>query len=404
MRARRAQLGSAASLLALSLAAAPLAGCGVFEDSSSAKAKVTASTAPARAIAPDVSSIGRGPIKVALILPLTGAGEGAAAAASLRNAAELAVADGGQDLTLLIGDDRGTAEGARAATAQALGEGAELVVGPLFAPSVAAASAVARGQNRPLIAFSTDVGVAQKGTYLLSFLPQNEVERILDYAAAQGRRSIAALVPDTSYGAVVEAQFRESAARRGLRVAGLERYTPGQPGPAVARLAPLWAGDAPQIDGLLIPEAGEGLPAVGEALRAAGFNPTRVKPLGTGVWNDPRALRVASLQGGWFAAPDSAGFRAFATRYKARFGQEPNRVATLAYDAVSLAAALARTQGAKRFSEPTLQTATGFSGADGVFRFRPDGTNERALAVLQVANGATSVASAAPTTLGASGT
>lgn len=404
MRARRAQLRSAASLIALALAASPLAGCGLVEDSSNAKAKVTASTAPARAIAPDASSIGRGPVKVALILPLTGAGQGAAAAASLRNAAELAIADGGPGITLLIGDDRGTAEGARAATAQALGEGAELVVGPLFAPSVSAASAVARAQNRPMIAFSTDVGVAQKGIYLLSFLPQNEVERILDYAAAQGRRSIAALVPDTTYGAVVEAQFRESAARRGIRVAGLERYTPGEPGPAVARLAPLWAGAAPQIDGLLIPESGDGLAAVGAALQSAGFNPARVKPLGTGVWNDPRALRVASLQGGWFAAPDSAGFNAFATRYKARFGQEPSRVATLAYDAVSLAAALARTQGARRFSEPALQTATGFAGADGVFRFRADGTNERALAVLQVANGATSVASAAPKALGASGT
>ena len=102
--------------------------------------------------------------------------------------------------------------------------------------------------------------------------------------------------------------------------------------------------------------------------------------------------------------PDSAGFNAFADRYRNRFGADPTRVATLSYDAVSLAAALARTQGSQRFSEPVLTNASGFAGADGVFRFRQDGTNERALAVLEVRNGAAATVSPAPRTLGQSGT
>ena len=56
------------------------------------------------------------------------------------------------------------------------------------------------------------------------------------------------------------------------------------------------------------------------------------------------------------------------------------RTATLAYDAVALVAALARTQGPQRFSPEVLTNPSGFAGIDGLFRFRPDGTNERGLA------------------------
>ena len=91
------------------------------------------------------------------------------------------------------------------------------------------------------------------------------------------------------------------------------------------------------------------------------------------------------MQGGLYAAPDPSGFRAFAGRYRTKYGAEPVRTATLAYDAVALVAALARTQGPQRFSPDVLTSPSGFAGIDGLFRFRPDGTNERGLAVMRVA-------------------
>ena len=120
------------------------------------------------------------------------------------------------------------------------------------------------------------------------------------------------------------------------------------------------------------------------------------------MWNDARVLSLPALQGAWFAAPDSSGFTAFAARYRAKFGSDPTRIATLAYDAVSLVAALARTQGSQRFSQSVLTSPAGFNGADGVFRFHPDGQNERGLAVLAIGNGTTSVISAAPHSFGVS--
>jgi ABC-type branched-subunit amino acid transport system substrate-binding protein len=208
----------------------------------------------------DGRTIGNGSVKVALILPMSGQGQGSVAAASMRNAAELAIAEfQNPDLTILVKDDRGTAEGARQAAEEAVAEGAELFIGPLFAGSVQAAGQVAKQAGKPVLAFSTDATVASRGVYLLSFLAQEEVDRIIGYASNQGRRSFAALVPENTYGNVVEASFREAAAKRGARVVAMERYAPGQAAAAVQRIAPLIAGPAAQADALFIPDTAEGL-------------------------------------------------------------------------------------------------------------------------------------------------
>jgi ABC-type branched-subunit amino acid transport system substrate-binding protein len=107
-------------------------------------------------------------------------------------------------------------------------------------------------------------------------------------------------------------------------------------------------------------------------------------------------MQTPGLEGGWYAAPESNGFRSFAGRYRARYGNDPVRTATLAYDAVALVAALVKTQGQQRFSEQILTNSSGFAGIDGVFRFRTDGLSERGLAVMQVAPGGGRPVSPAP--------
>jgi ABC-type branched-subunit amino acid transport system substrate-binding protein len=349
---------------------------------------------------PGGTTLGTGPVKVALILPMSAAGQGAVVAQSMHNAAEMALSEfQGSDITLLVKDDRGTPEGAQAAAQQALAEGAELIIGPLFAGSVQATGQVARERGKSVIGFSSDASVATHGVYLLSFLVQEEVDRIVAFAAAQGRRSLAAMIPETAYGRVAEARLQQAAARQGIRIAALEYYPAGQPQVAVQRLSRVIGGPAPQADALFIPDNGDGLPAVAQALQMAGFDPMRVKPLGTGVWNEPRVFGLPALQGGWFAAPDNRGFEAFAERYRARFNTDPIRLATLSYDAVTLAAALARMQGAQGFSDGMLTNPAGFAGADGVFRFNPDGTNARALTVQELRGGAAVAISGAPRTL-----
>jgi outer membrane PBP1 activator LpoA protein len=148
----------------------------------------------------------------------------------MKNAAEMASAEfKNPDIQLLVKDTGGTPQGTQAVTQQALNEGAQIIIGPLFAQSVSAAGQLARPRGVPVIAFSTDANVAARGVYLLSFLPESDVHRIVDYAVSHGKRSFAALVPENAYGAVIEAAFQQAVARRGGRVVALERYSLSPP-------------------------------------------------------------------------------------------------------------------------------------------------------------------------------
>jgi len=376
--------------LGIAVAAFALAAC-----SSGAFDRLGTETPEPQTTLPPQSAIGAGQIRVGLILPLSAQGNAGIAALSMKNAAEMALAEFKEpNIQLLVKDDAGTPQGAQAAAQQAIGEGAEIIIGPLFAQSVSAVGGIARARNIPVIAFSTDASVAARGVYLLSFLPESDVRRIVDFAISRGKRSFAALLPDNAYGSVVEAAFQQEVARRGGRVIALEKYPldPGAMGEAVRRVARA----AASADSIFIPDSADAVPQVVTALAANHVNLKRVQLLGTGLWDEARIFETPALNGGWYAAPDSAGFRGFATRYRGRYGQDPVRTATLAYDAVALVAALVKTQGPQRFSEAILTGSSGFAGIDGIFRFRPDGTNERGLAVLRVAPGGGQVVSPAP--------
>ena len=385
----------------LATAGAFLAGCSGNSSFFQSASAPTAPAAPPPAGAP-TSTVGTGEVKAALILPVSAGGNAGLAGQAMRNAAEMALAEfNAPNVQLLVKDDAGNTDAARQGAQQALDEGAAIILGPLFAQSVSAVGQVARARNVPVIAFSTDTNVASRGVYLLSFLPESDVARIVQYAESAGKRSYGALIPDNPYGTVVEAAFRQDVARRGGQVVAIERYPHDKAGMAgpIKNVAQAGA----RIDAIFIPDSGDVLPDVVQTLGASGANPKKLQLLGTGLWDDPRIYSVAALDGGWYAAPDSAGYRNFAQRYRARYMQDPVRTATLAYDAVALIAALVKTQGPQRFSPETLTNPSGFSGIDGLFRFRADGTNERGLAVLRVTSSGPQIISPAPRSFGSSG-
>jgi ABC-type branched-subunit amino acid transport system substrate-binding protein len=342
-------------------------------------------------------AVGTGQVKVGLVLPLSASGNAGVAALSMKNAAEMALAEfQNPNIQLLIKDDSGSAQGAQQGTQQALDEGAEIILGPLFAASVPATAQLVRPRGVSVIAFSTDSSVAGRGVYLLSFLPESDVNRIVDYAAGTGKRSFAALVPDNAYGNVAEAAFKQAVGRKGGRIVAFEKY--GADRATAARTVAQALGGA---DTLFIADDGDSVVAVADALTAAGANLRNIQLLGTGLWDNPRVFASPALQGGLYAAPDPSGFRNFSGRYRTKFGAEPVRTATLAYDAVALVAALARTQGGQRFSAEVLTNPSGFAGIDGLFRFRSDGSNERGLAVMKVATGGGTPVAGSPKSFGA---
>ncbi|HXC57543.1 MAG TPA: penicillin-binding protein activator [Rhizomicrobium sp.] len=336
------------------------------------------------------------PVRVGVILPFaSGTPAVKALSAAMMKAAEMAVYDSGnKDILLMTADEGTTPESAAGAAVRLLDQGAEIIVGPLYAPSVRAIRHEARDRGVPVLAFSTDRSVAGDGVYLMGFLPQNDTDRVVAYALAQGHHKFAALVPSTPYGDVTLDAMKAVVTDGKGELGDVQHFSATVDG-VLAPAATIARTDA---DAVFIPQGGPVLRAAAPVLGTSGFDPTKVKLLGTGVWNDPANAAEPMLNGAWFAAPDPKDEIAFNAKYREMFGSTPPPLAALSYDAMSLIAVLAKGEPYKRFTRAALADPNGFAGADGLFRFAPDGTAERGLAVLSVAPDGFHVVDPAPTT------
>jgi len=338
------------------------------------------------------------PVRVALLLPLSNpSADTRAIADALSRAAEMAVLESGNpNIILMPRDDGGSPERAAAAAAKAIDDGAEIILGPLFAQSVTAVAPVSRARGIPVIAFSSDRAVGGQGVYLLSFQPETEVNRIVSYAARRGHTSFAALVPQTPYGEKIAGAFRETVTQMGARMDAVENFAPypdrvGEPARRVAALG---------SDAVLIAQDGAALNAIAPVLALSAQGGKRAKFLGTGLWDNAATAREPMLAGGWYAAPQPNRWRSFTERYKTTFDlpNDPPRIATLAYDAVTLVALLSSGAPFKRYTNAALTDPNGFSGVDGIFRFKDNGAADRGLAIMEVSPNGASVVDQAPST------
>lgn len=303
------------------------------------------------------------------------------------NAAQLAVFDiGGSGFELMPRDTGGTPENAVIAVRDAIASGAQMVIGPLFAADVAAVKQDLRTHGLPMLALSTDVSLAEPGLYVMGFAPTPQVERVVSYAAAQGARRFAAMIPTGPYGNLVRQAFEESVAKNGGEIVALENE---------GNIAGL-AARRDQIEALLLPFGGSQLRRIAGQLGAAGFTKEQTKLLGTGLWDEPGLAQGQPLLiGGIFAAAEPEARERFMASYKENYGQEPPRLATLAYDATALAVALAHRG---EIDRSLLTSPSGFAGLDGLFRLTAGGQVERGLAVNEVTATGSRVIAPAPAT------
>lgn len=357
------------------------------------------------ALAPSEPSgeiLGTGQTRVALLLPLSAEGGVGQLGQAMKNAANLALNNfPNNNIQIIVKDTAGNSNTAQLAAQQAIAEGAELILGPLVSANVKAAGAVARAAGRPLIGFSTDVTAAGRGVYLLSFLPQSDVNRIVAHAASNGRRSFGALLPQNAYGTIIEAAFRTAVAQSGGRVVAIERYPLNQD--AIAASIERFSALKDQIDTIFLPDSGDAVPFIAENLAKAGMNTGNKLIIGTGTWDDPRVQRSVTLTGGRFPAPDNVKYQEFRVQYLNAYGVEPPRKSTLGYDAVTLAAGLVIQAGPQPFRLDILTDRNGFIGTDGVFRFLSNGTNQRGLAIYEISNQSARVLEPAPMNFNSTG-
>jgi branched-chain amino acid transport system substrate-binding protein len=340
-----------------------------------------------------------GTVKVALLLPVTGSGSTPAVAKALKQAAELALFDfDNPNVSLVPKDTKGTPDGARLAAESAIKDSAELIIGPLFAQEVAGAAPVARQAGIPMIAFSSDEKVAGNGVYLLSFQAGRDVPRIVSFAISRGKRNFAQLIPQSPYGRIAESAFAKAVSDGGGETSVRASFPPDDSnamlGP-VRQIANAIKGGQ-KVEAVFLPAGREELPALAPLLASADLTSGRVQFIGTGQWDYPNIGGERALIGGWYPAPDPKGWSNFVQRYSKTYGSVPPRLASLAYDAVSLAVSLSQNPPGQRYDMGQLTRASGFAGIDGLFRLLPGGTCERGLAILEVREGGPVVIDPAP--------
>ncbi|MDD5585777.1 MAG: penicillin-binding protein activator [Alphaproteobacteria bacterium] len=325
-------------------------------------------------------------IQVAALLPLSG--KNAPLGQAMMNAAQMAVFDvAPSNFELMPRDTGGSAEGALNAARDAIASGAQLLIGPLFAADVAAVKPAVQTSNVNMLALSTDVSLAEPGVYVMGFAPAPQVERVVSYAASQGAHRFAALIPANAYGKLVQQAFEETVRKSGGTIVAMD---------SPAHVQAL-AEKRDQIDALLLPLGGEELRQTVNHLASLGLDRNKVRLLGTGLWDEPGlGGRLEMLVGGWYAAAEPEAREHFVSNYKKTYGQEPPRLATLTYDATSLAAVLA-TQGG-HFDRASLANPSGFAGIDGIFRFTRQGLAERGLAVNEITVSGSRIIDPAPST------
>ncbi|MEO1016873.1 MAG: penicillin-binding protein activator [Pseudomonadota bacterium] len=366
---------------------------------------------PAPPVAPP-EPVPAGPVKIAFLAPLTGGAE--LIGQDLLAAAELALFSRPGDIMLLPRDTMGTPQGAEAAVRDAIAEGAEIIVGPLFSAAAAAIGPIAAEDGLKVLAFSNDATVARPDLFVLGFRPEEQVERVVAFARSRGLTRIAALAPDNAYGMRAMAAWRDA----GPETPANPAILPEQPPRALAypteisdlsgyirdftrydaRLrearaelpldadpdtAAIEAVPFEDAQAILIADGGAHLRAIAALMAFYDVRPGDVQLLGTDLWREDRnALREPALQGGWFASTDPLNEERFDARFRQSFGRKPHELAGLAFDAVTLAILAA---GIDRTMPTSLLTSpSGYQGVTGIFRLRPDGLTDHGLAILQV--------------------
>jgi len=333
--------------------------------------------------------LGNGPVRVVLLTPSSAEGGLGTVGISIRNGAKMAIdkinsnPQFASNIHVVVKDTGGNAVKAKALAAQAVSEGASLILGPLRADSVRAAGSVARAAGIPLIGYSNNSGASSPGIYLLNILPETEVLRSVKYAQNFGRKNFAAIVPRTDFGQIQEGAFRVAAAETGAAVHGIYQFSNEEEArTAIEQLVPFLISGT--VDAIFLPDRATA-PSIAVLLESAQIEKNDITIIGSADWDgDVKISQTPFLTGAFFPAVDGAGYERLKPEYESVYGVAPHPMATFAYTSVLLANSSSLANATPRYDRNQLTRPSGFAGQDGVFRFFDNGTNQHALVMKQV--------------------
>ena len=366
-------------------------------------------------------------LRIGVLLPLSG--QLGSLGQDLLKSAQLALfANDSQRLLLYPEDTKGTPEGTKKALKRLDKLGVDVIVGPLLAENVDAATPFAKSNNTPVLALSSDAKVAGKNVFLMSYLPEDQARAAARYAVNQGRYSLATLTPDDDYGLEMANIFRNEAESLGVslttpivydaksaditkplaqllkldeaaKILEMERKLleaeflmvgEAMDDVSLTRLRDIKEAEPVPIiefDALFIPASAQSMPLVASQLAFYDVDPRSILLLGTARWHDKAILqnRGEYLGGARFIAPSKGSKSKFDSMFSKTYGETPQALSLLVYDAVYIFHQLTKTlPNDKRFILKALKESPVFYGLSGGIRFLENGLNRRSYDIAEI--------------------
>ncbi|NVO56511.1 penicillin-binding protein activator [Rhodobacteraceae bacterium B1Z28] len=343
------------------------------------------------------------PVPVALLVPRSG---DAALAQSLENAARLAMSDlQNVQIDLRVYDTAGNAGTASAVAQQAVADGAKIIIGPVYAQAANAAGLAVLNNNVNVLSFSNNTSIAGGNVFVLGPTFENTANRLVNYAGSKGKSGTVIVHSNDAAGQLGQAAIANALGNSRVKNAGTVGYDRSQQG--VINSVPTIKAtvDSTGADSIFLTATTAGaLPLYTQLLPEAGVSPATTQFIGLTRWDIPsQTLELPGVQGGWFALPDPSKSQSYRQRYNATYGEAPHPISGLAYDGIAAIGALVGQGKSNALTGAALTQNAGFQGVGGIFRLRPNGTNERGLAVATIQNKQVVVIDPAPQSFSGAG-
>ena len=347
------------------------------------------------------------PVPVALLVPSGSPQSGdAALARSLENAARLAIADlPNVKIDLRVYDTAGNAGTASSVAQQAVADGAKIILGPVYAQAANAAGLAVLNNNVNVLSFSNNTSIAGGNVYVLGPTFQNTANRLVNYAGQQGKNNTVIVHSNDSAGQLGRSAIATALSNSRVNNAGTVGYDRSQQGVIDSVPTIKATVDSTGADSIFLTATTAGaLPLYSQLLPEAGVSPATTQYIGLTRWDIPaQTLELPGVQGGWFALPDPAKAQVYRQRYNNTYGEAPHPISGLAYDGIAAIGALVSQGKSDALTGAALTQNAGFQGVGGIFRLRPNGTNERGLAVATIQNKQVVVIDPAPQSFSGAG-
>ncbi len=348
-------------------------------------AAIAAPGAPATAAvaSPATQSLGTGPTKVAMLLPLSAPGTAGENGRKMLDAAKLAMSDlGNALLTVTVEDTKGDSAHASELAVKAITTGTKIVIGPVELPAAQHIAKLSGSQRPPVLALA-DNFAGGPGVYAVRLNEADSAAAGAAGLAAKGSKKFVLLVAAGANAGAIEKRVANSLSIYGATLAVTIPYSAGDGGTkAVNDMGSLV--DAP--DAIVIASGDDSPSQILAALKSKGIPGKAVAVVGTNRWLE-RPIEPL-FEGSYIATLDPNETGPIADRFKTTYNYPADANVAYAYDMVALTAGIASAVGPDGFNKQVLENRSGFRGSTGLFRFRADGSSERSMPFYQVQKGA----------------